>query len=133
MNTAEALGRADLLEDARFLTGPQLVENVRDLYAELGQDVRKLTTAAFLALSTAAGVPFAKVNSVEDFLEDPHVKASQAYVEFEDPELGGIRHLNYPAVFGRTPVDVARRAPRLGEHTDELPAMIAKPTPGGPA
>jgi len=114
------LGREDLLDDPRFATDLLLRDNVGPLYTEIGNETRKMSTAAFLKLMSELSVPFGKVNSIEDFFEDPQVKASEVYVDVADPELGVIRHLNYPAVFERSPAKVRRRAPKLGEHTDEI-------------
>jgi crotonobetainyl-CoA:carnitine CoA-transferase CaiB-like acyl-CoA transferase len=72
-----------------------------------------------------ANVPFSKVNNARDFITSDIAAASGAYVDIEDPELGTIRHLNHPAKYSVSPADVSRRAPKIGEHTDEILAMIA--------
>jgi crotonobetainyl-CoA:carnitine CoA-transferase CaiB-like acyl-CoA transferase len=41
-------------------------------------------------------------------------------VEIEHPTLGHLRTLGSPIKMSATPPDVSRRAPRLGEHTDEV-------------
>ena len=48
------------------------------------------------------------------------MKDSNAYIEFEDPLLGAVRHLNFPVDFERCEVSVDRRAPLLGEHTEAV-------------
>jgi crotonobetainyl-CoA:carnitine CoA-transferase CaiB-like acyl-CoA transferase len=44
-------------------------------------------------------------------------------VETEHPTLGRLRTLGSPIKMSATPADVTRRAPQLGEHTDEVLAQ----------
>jgi crotonobetainyl-CoA:carnitine CoA-transferase CaiB-like acyl-CoA transferase len=65
----------------------------------------------------AAGIVYAP----EEVLADPHFVARGFPVEVEHPELG--RAVTYPGApyrFERTPWRISRRAPRLGEHNDEV-------------
>ena len=123
----KALGREDLLGDVRFATAPLRAANLGLLFDAVAPQSTKLTTEEFLALAVAHDAPFAKINTIEEFFEDPQVKHNQGYLEFDDPEFGTIRHLNHPASFERSPVNMARRAPKLGEHTAELLARVAAP------
>jgi crotonobetainyl-CoA:carnitine CoA-transferase CaiB-like acyl-CoA transferase len=41
-------------------------------------------------------------------------------VETDHPALGHLRTLGSPIKMSATPPDVSRRAPQLGEHTDEV-------------
>lgn len=116
----KALSREDLLDDPRFATGVSLIENVVPLYHELAKVTRSMTTAELLDLAASISVPFGKVNSIDDFLSDPHLAASETYVDFHDEEFGTIRHLNHPAIYEKSPANARRRAPKLGEHSDEI-------------
>lgn len=118
------LERPDLLGDRRFATPAARVANIDDLHAELRDAVRCRSTTAFLAAARRHGVPFAPVNDVDGFLDDPQVRHNGAYVDVEDPDYGPMRHLGFMAAFGATPAGPWRRAPRLGEHTDEVLAEL---------
>jgi crotonobetainyl-CoA:carnitine CoA-transferase CaiB-like acyl-CoA transferase len=41
-------------------------------------------------------------------------------VELDQPEFGPVRQLGFPVKLSRTPADIHRSAPALGEHTAEL-------------
>ena len=41
-------------------------------------------------------------------------------VELDQPALGPVRQLGFPVKMSRTPADIHRPAPALGEHTAEL-------------
>jgi formyl-CoA transferase/CoA:oxalate CoA-transferase len=45
-------------------------------------------------------------------------------VDVEHPSLGPIRSLGSPIKMSGTPPNVRRRAPMLGEHTDEILSAI---------
>ena len=51
---------------------------------------------------------------------DPQVVAREMVLDVEHPSLGSLRTLGSPIKMSATPPDVTRRAPRLGEHTDEV-------------
>jgi formyl-CoA transferase len=51
---------------------------------------------------------------------DPQVRAREMVVEVDHPALGRTRVLGSPIKMSGTPPDVGRRAPMLGEHTDEV-------------
>ncbi|MGE3142375.1 MAG: CaiB/BaiF CoA transferase family protein [Hyphomonadaceae bacterium] len=120
----EALERPDLLVDPRFdtankrsLAGRQLVEAVADTMA-------RFTSEEFVERAARFDVPFAKVNDVEGFLNNPQVRAAQCVVEFDDPEFGHIVQLNHPVRYEKSPADAAKRAPKMGEHSAEIAALL---------
>ena len=74
----------------------------------------------FVALMRQHQVPFAPVNDIAGFLADPQVQHNGTYYDVEDAEFGTMRHLNFMAAFADTPSTLLRRAPKIGEHTDEV-------------
>jgi crotonobetainyl-CoA:carnitine CoA-transferase CaiB-like acyl-CoA transferase len=68
-------------------------------------------------IGLAVGIVYAP----EEVLQDPHFVARGFPVELEHPELG--RTITYPGApyrFEKSPWRLHRRAPRLGEHQDEV-------------
>ncbi|MDP3175448.1 MAG: CoA transferase [Phenylobacterium sp.] len=126
-----ALGRPDMVSDERFATMPSIGRHMDLLYDTVADTVAAMTTEAFLALMEENSIPYGKVNTTAEFLASPEALHSQAYVDVEDPELGTVRHLNYPARFERSPADATRRAPKLGEHNDEILAPLRQPAGAG--
>lgn len=120
-----ALDRPDLLGDPRFATPPQRMTNINALRAELAKNIGRMTTMAFLERARRFDIPFDAVQSIEAFFGDPQAAATGCVVDFQDPEVGTIRHLGHPTTYERFEVDVRRRAPWLGEHSDALRAELA--------
>lgn len=116
----KAIGREDLQKDPRFDTTAKLLGNTGALYDLIADDVRKMNTEDFLEHMYEGGIPFSKVHTTKEFMESEFAKETASYVDIEDPELGVLRHLNYPAKFSETPADVSRRAPKLGEHNQQI-------------
>jgi crotonobetainyl-CoA:carnitine CoA-transferase CaiB-like acyl-CoA transferase len=116
----QALNRLDLKDDPRFATPSARVQNAEQLQSALGPDVARLTTQEFVAAMRRHQVPFAPVNDVEAFFEDPQVRHNRTYFDIEDAEFGPMRVLSFMAAFGATPAGWRRRAPKLGEHTEEI-------------
>jgi crotonobetainyl-CoA:carnitine CoA-transferase CaiB-like acyl-CoA transferase len=124
----QALGREDLSSDPRFTTPAARVFNIGDLHAELRGAIARMTTCDFLTAAREHEVPFAPVNDIEGFLEDPQVRHNGTHFDVDDPEFGPMRYLNFMAAFGATPCGLQRRAPKLGEHTDEVLAELGYST-----
>jgi len=85
----------------------------------------KLPAQEFFLGCQRAGLAVGVVNSPEEAFEDAHFKARGFGVPVWHEELG--REVVYPGapyVFGASPWAIARRAPKLGEHNDEVFAAL---------
>jgi formyl-CoA transferase len=116
----KVVDRPELIDDPRFETLTDLLTNISALYEEIQPNMLTMTADEFLARTADYDVPFAKVVDVNGFFENEQVRHSGCYVDYDDPELGVIRQLNHPVRYERSPVDIAKRAPRLGEHNAEI-------------
>jgi crotonobetainyl-CoA:carnitine CoA-transferase CaiB-like acyl-CoA transferase len=76
--------------------------------------------AHWLALFDANEIPCGPINDYAQVFADAQVRAREMVVEVEHPTLGRIRSLGSPIKMSATPPDVRRRAPLLGEHTDDV-------------
>ncbi len=66
------------------------------------------------------GIPFAPVLKVSDLMENPHVLERNTILPGEYPGLGRLKFTNNPLHMSETPVKIKRRAPQLGEHSEEI-------------
>jgi crotonobetainyl-CoA:carnitine CoA-transferase CaiB-like acyl-CoA transferase len=115
-----AAGRADLLDDRRFTSLASRLQNIDALYRTLAEVVAQRPTGEWLDLLGAAGVPATPVRTLEELLDDPHLAATGFWRTAQHPTDGAMRVPAPAARFSRTPADVRRLAPRLGEHTREV-------------
>jgi len=124
----EVIGRPELATDARFADFKSRDEHRDELIPELDAAFASRTTAAWLAELGPAGVPCAPVNDVAAALADPQAVARGAVVEVEHDRFGTVRTIASPLRVGpeqRAP----ERAPRRGEHTEQVLAELCGYSP----
>jgi len=117
---ARAAGRPEWLEDERFKTSSLRQKNI-DARLQLTQEALLARPAAeWLEQLTAVGVPCAPVQTRNQVIRHPHVREMGIVVETEHPAAGRLRQARAAARFSRTPAEIRRGAPALGEHTREI-------------
>ncbi len=67
-----------------------------------------------------ARVPCSKVNNIAEMVNDPQVKARDMLIDMEYPGIGKIPLPGVPIKMSRTPGDIERPAPEVGEHNQEV-------------
>ncbi len=113
-----AADRPDLSNDPRFADAPSRSKNVDQFYGLVGELVATKTTADWVELLGEADVPAIPVNTLEDVLDDEHLRATGFISEYDHPSEGRLRSLGVPLHFEKTPGSARRRhPPRLGEDT----------------
>lgn len=113
-------GWPELVDDERFSTQVARARNIRELYGMLEIATVTKTSDEWLALLEPLGVPVVKVNTLDDLPNDEHLKAVGLFQRYEHPEAGAYNAVRPPLKFEKTPANVRRHAPRLGEHTKEI-------------
>lgn len=115
-----ALGRQELLQDPRFLTGADRARHYLELAEILQRIFLERDTAEWLSRLEAAGVPAGPIYNMAQVYEDPHVRDREMLVELEHPVAGKIKNIGIPVKLSLTPGQIRRPAPLLGQHTDEV-------------
>jgi len=121
---ADTIGGPDLAADTRYRTNVDRVRHADEVRALVGDWLSSRTTAEVVEV-LGGRVPIGPVNDVATIAADPHVAARGMLVELEQP--GSDRPITVagqPVKFTRTPTEVGRRAPTLGEH--DVDAVLAE-------
>jgi len=116
----EAMGNPELAADERFRPRPNLLKNYAVIHAIVGEWVAPLTLAECQDTLDKHGIPATKVNEISDIVSDPHYAAREQLLSVESDDYG---HLLQPGIvpkLSETPGTVTSRAPRLGEHNEEI-------------
>jgi len=119
----EAIGRPELAADPRFATMSARNEHRDELVPELAGVFRERAVEDWLEVLVGAGVPAARVNSVEEALEDPQTVARDDIVEHDHPTLGRVRSIRTPLRLSDGAESLERpseRGPFRGEHTEQV-------------
>ena len=116
----EIAARPDMAADPRFRTLTDRSRVFGELYKFVEDILATRTTREWEVALADADIPFAPVNSFEQLLEDPHLKAVGFWRDVQHPSEGALRMADIPVRFSDTPGSIRRHAPRLGEHTEEI-------------
>lgn len=118
---AKLMGEAHWLTDPRYATDEARGDNAVDISERMSRWTAERSTAEAMALLADARIPCGEVLTPAEALVNEQVVA-RGFLEPVD--YPGLPH---PAPVGRMPVDfsktdteIRRRAPTLGEHTDEI-------------
>ena len=105
---------------SRFATIGQRAEQIHTLYSMVSEVMRTRTSAEWTAALEAADIPVMPMHTLESLLDDPHLRAVGFLQTVEHPSEGRIRSMAVPSTWSRTPPEVTRLAPRLGEHSAQI-------------
>lgn len=117
---AHVMERDDLIEDGRFATAAGRRDNQGELEKIVkawagGKSRRELWDG--LRDLDYFGAP---VLSTREVLEDPHIKARQAFIVRDHPTAGPTTLLAPWIHLSKTPASIRDDAPAIGQHTDEV-------------
>ncbi|MFF5987160.1 CaiB/BaiF CoA transferase family protein [Prauserella flavalba] len=118
-----AIGRPDLIDDARFRNRDQRVRHADELHELIRQWCRARPLAEVIDAFTAEGVPAAEVREPRDAVRDPLVRKREEVVPVTHPRYGDVADLaatGVPIRFSSARAGFDRPAPGLGEHNDAV-------------
>jgi len=119
-----ALEREEWIHDERFNTLNGRIVNVSERLDMTAKVLATRSSAEWLSRLDAQGVPCAPVLERHEVFDHEQVKRNEVVSEYDHPVAGRIRQPRPAARFDKTPVELHRHAPVLGEHTAELLAEI---------
>jgi len=114
---ANSMGRPEIASDPRFSDNSSRMENVEALEALITDWTRTLTAAELLAKLQAIGIPSAKVATVSELVEHPHLEHRGQLLQMEHPRAGTVPMQGFSVRFGDSPMQLRHPPPMLGEHT----------------
>ena len=118
----EAIGNPEWANDPIFQDRIQTAdEHWQKADAYLSQWLMQHTKAEIFKLLQDAQVPAAPVRTVEEIVNDEHMKQREYFAEIDHCEAGKLN--NYPGTcykYSETPFTIQSPAPRLGEHNEAI-------------
>jgi crotonobetainyl-CoA:carnitine CoA-transferase CaiB-like acyl-CoA transferase len=116
----EVAGIPELARDVRFARNADRVRHRLTLVPMLAEAMKRRAKADWLAALEAARVPCGAINDLAEVFADPQVRAREMTVDVSHPLSGHVALVASPIKLQRTPVQVRRAPPLLGEHTDQV-------------
>lgn len=116
----EAIDRPQWARDARFRTNPQRVTHRGELVESLRGITLTRTTAQWVCMLEARGVPCGPINRMDQVFADPQVQARAMRLEMSHAVAGKVPLVANPIRMSETPVQYRHAPPTLGEHTEAV-------------
>jgi crotonobetainyl-CoA:carnitine CoA-transferase CaiB-like acyl-CoA transferase len=116
----QAMGKPELMEDPRFRTAPDRIQNQEEVYRIVGEWVKGHRAEEVVRMLDEVKVPADTIRNVADLAADLHLREREAVLEREAPGIGKVL---VPGVFpklSRHPGEIRFLGAKLGEHNEEI-------------
>ena len=126
VSDAEWSGLCNALEISHLTSNPKFVDivnrlkNISELKEILRLEMARWSTKDICERLDKEDVPFAKINTIKEVIEDPQIKENGAIVEHSHPSAGKLQFPKHPVHFENKTLEVRLHAPDLGQHTAEV-------------
>ncbi len=118
---ARLVGRGEWIDDPRFADDLARGDHYQLVAEAMNRWLATRNTAQAIAELEAARVPCGPVLELDQVLQDPQVQARELLQSVEYPTAPKpVPLANTPVRLSATPGGIRRRAPLVGEHTDEV-------------
>lgn len=114
-------GLADDLMDDRYADVTYMREHMDHIVEVTANFIANMTAEEIYHGGQERGFTWSAVRAPDELMDDPHLADRAFWVDVEHPELA--TSYTYPgaaAIFSKTPWQISRRAPLIGEHNAEV-------------
>ena len=117
LRLADLVGGEALASDRRFHTAAGRNENREEILSKVrAWTMAQASAAACIEALDSAGVPAARVQTIDQVVNDPQIAVRGMMIEQDHPVLGKIKLPNLPFNFSNCEKAVPGVAPNLGQH-----------------
>jgi crotonobetainyl-CoA:carnitine CoA-transferase CaiB-like acyl-CoA transferase len=117
---SSVLGLEELAADDRFISNSARVENRIELISIIQSTLLQNSGEYWLNQCEIHGVPAGPINTIDQVLNDPQIKAREMRVKLDHAHSEQLEVVGNPIKFSRTPVQYTLAPPTLGEHTESV-------------
>lgn len=114
------VGRPELGQDSRFTSLASRTTHIAELYRLAGECLQERTTAEWEDALTRLEIPNARVNSIEDLLDDPHLRDVGFFRPYQHETEGALLLTDAPTRFDHEAGVIRHGPPKLGQHSVEV-------------
>jgi len=124
----KVMGIEELQNDPRFNSIEARGNNAKELVAIFDERFALKTRDEWMKILKEEECICTPIQSPLEVSNDPQALANNYFIDVQHPEWGKIKMVGFPWYFSETPAQWRRKAPSLGEHTDEILAEIGYST-----
>lgn len=115
----EALGKEELIGDARFFSSEKRTENCQSLFLIL-TEVFLIMDLSEWKTRLSGVIPYSPYQTFLEAVNDRQVRINKMIVPFKHPKHGPMDVIDNPVRLSEMPPTIRTPAPEIGEHTDEI-------------
>jgi formyl-CoA transferase len=115
----DLIGKPEWKTDPDYATPPARLPRLRRIFDTVEQWTVTMTKFEVMEICNKHDIPVGPILSMKEIAEEPSLRATGTVVEVDHPTRGPYLTVGNPIKLSDSPADV-RRAPLLGEHTDEI-------------
>ncbi|ORX72763.1 CoA-transferase family III [Linderina pennispora] len=116
----DAINRPDLLENPKYATNADRVQNRDELVALITEALSIWKTDDLVSKLEGSGMPFGPVNNIKQTFEHPQLVARKVVKEVEHPFAGTLKLVGPAVEYSSSHVGVRLPPPMLGQHTEQV-------------
>lgn len=116
----ESIDRTDMINDERFDSQDNRLENREALMAEIEREIEQQTTDHWIEVMHENSVPAARINDTKSVWDDPHVKQKSLHQTMDREGLDDADVIASPIQFRNQDERMELSPPTLGQHTNEV-------------
>jgi len=116
----QAFGCPDMENDPKFATPEARAKHCEELIEIIEKIFRSKNYEELIHFLEKTNLIWAPVNTPLEVIEDEQALANDIFVEFNHPYYGSFKMVNIPIKLSNTPSKIIKKAPHLGEHTDQI-------------
>ena len=120
LKLCKCLKREDLSANEKFKTNLLRVEYRDELAEELQSTFKTKTCNEWSEMFEKEHIPHGPIYGINEMINDKQVKNRNMIVETNHPVVGNVHMAGSPHKMSKTPGNVYRSAPMLGEHSFEI-------------
>ena len=116
----DAIGRPELKTDPRFSSVAARFKNTTEYFRIRAEGLLQKTTAEWLEIFDATDVPAMPFQTLDELMQDPHLRDIGFFSRIEHPTEGRIWNMRLPNKLSGGARRDFRAAPKIGEHSIEI-------------
>ena len=116
----DAIGKPELKTDPRLSSIAARFKNTADYFAIRAEGLKQKTTAEWIEIFDRTDVPAMPFQTLEQILQDPHLRDIGFFETIEHPSEGKIINMKLPNKLSRGARKDFRHAPKIGQHSVEI-------------
>ncbi|MFC3678443.1 CaiB/BaiF CoA transferase family protein [Ferrovibrio xuzhouensis] len=116
----KAIDAKHLAEEPRFSDSKSRSENRKALNDAISEQTKGKSSADWMKIFAAAGVPSGPIYAVDEVFADPQVQHLKLAQPVMHPDLGEIHLVGQPIIMSRSKSAIETPTPAKGQHTDEI-------------